>query len=189
MVSEARKQSMASMETDYSEDTYFRWKIKWRLEHLGVLRIMGEKVLVLSSMKVHHQSGSIPYPSLGCDQKLVGLTKKGAHVKLTAFSSLRSISLKLVVKLITWITSLPAWPKWRYIELRQTQSKSITWKTWVWFLSLQKRTHTSNLYNLRMKFPFSKSTQRFSSLKYLEYSHSTLLVDQQTNKQQQQQQF
>ena len=30
-------QSMAWMETDYSELTHFRWKIKWRLEHLGVL--------------------------------------------------------------------------------------------------------------------------------------------------------
>ena len=37
MVSEARKQSMAWMETDYSKHTYFRWKIKWRLEHLGAL--------------------------------------------------------------------------------------------------------------------------------------------------------
>ena len=75
--------------------------LKAFLERLGALGIMGEKVLVLSSMKVHHQSGSIPYPSLGCDQKLVSLTKKGLILKLTAFSSLRSISLKLVVKLIT----------------------------------------------------------------------------------------
>ena len=42
MVSEARKQSMAWMETDYSKHTYFRWKIKWRLEHLGALEIVGE---------------------------------------------------------------------------------------------------------------------------------------------------
>ena len=42
MVSEARKQSMAWMETDYSKHTYFRWKIKWRLEHLGALGTMGE---------------------------------------------------------------------------------------------------------------------------------------------------
>ena len=33
---------MAWMETDYSKDTHFRWKIKWRLEHLGALRIMDE---------------------------------------------------------------------------------------------------------------------------------------------------
>ena len=33
---------MAWMETDYSKHTYFRWKIKWRLEHLGALGIMGE---------------------------------------------------------------------------------------------------------------------------------------------------
>ena len=31
---------MAWMETDYSKHTYFRWKIKWRLEHLGALGIM-----------------------------------------------------------------------------------------------------------------------------------------------------
>ena len=40
MFSEARKQSMAWMETDYSK--HFRWKIKWRLEHLGALGTMGE---------------------------------------------------------------------------------------------------------------------------------------------------
>ena len=33
---------MAWMETDYSKRTHFRWKIKWRLEHLGTLGIMGE---------------------------------------------------------------------------------------------------------------------------------------------------
>ena len=42
MVSEARKQSMAWMETDCSKHTYFRWKVKWRLEHLGALGTMGE---------------------------------------------------------------------------------------------------------------------------------------------------
>ena len=33
---------MAWMETDYSKHTHFRWKIKWWLEHLGALGIMGE---------------------------------------------------------------------------------------------------------------------------------------------------
>ena len=42
MVYEVRKQSMAWMETDYSKHTHFRWKIKWRLELLGALGIMGE---------------------------------------------------------------------------------------------------------------------------------------------------
>ena len=42
MVYEARKQSMAWMETDYSKHTHFRWKIKWRLEHLGALGIIDE---------------------------------------------------------------------------------------------------------------------------------------------------
>ena len=45
MVCEPRKQSIAWMETDYSNHTHFRlirWKIKWRLEHWGALRIMGK---------------------------------------------------------------------------------------------------------------------------------------------------
>ena len=42
MVYEAGKQSMAWMETDYSKDTHFRWKIKWRLEYLSALGVMGE---------------------------------------------------------------------------------------------------------------------------------------------------
>ena len=42
MVYEARKQSMAWTKTDYSKDAHFRWKLKWRLEHLGALGIMGE---------------------------------------------------------------------------------------------------------------------------------------------------
>ena len=42
MVSEARKQSMAWMETYYSKHRYFRWKLKWRLEQLGALEIIGE---------------------------------------------------------------------------------------------------------------------------------------------------
>ena len=42
MVHEARKQSIAWMETDYSKHTHFLWKIKWRLEHLGTLGIMGD---------------------------------------------------------------------------------------------------------------------------------------------------
>ena len=33
---------MAWMETDYSKHTHFRWKIKWQLEHLGALGVMGE---------------------------------------------------------------------------------------------------------------------------------------------------
>ena len=42
MVYEAIKEWMASMEADYSKHTHFRWKIKWRPEHLGALGIMGE---------------------------------------------------------------------------------------------------------------------------------------------------
>ena len=42
MVSEAKTQAMAGMETDYSKRTY---KVKWRLEHLGAHGTMGEMVL------------------------------------------------------------------------------------------------------------------------------------------------
>ena len=42
MVYEARKQSMAWIETDYSKHTLFQWKIKWRLETLGALGMMGD---------------------------------------------------------------------------------------------------------------------------------------------------
>ena len=34
------------METDYSKHTHFQWKIRWRLEHLGALGIMGEAALL-----------------------------------------------------------------------------------------------------------------------------------------------
>ena len=33
---------MAWMEMDYSKNTYFRWKVKWRLEHLSALGTMSE---------------------------------------------------------------------------------------------------------------------------------------------------
>ena len=49
MVYEMRKQSMAWMEMDYSKHTHFRWKIKWRLEHLSVLGIMGEMAPLITS--------------------------------------------------------------------------------------------------------------------------------------------
>ena len=32
----------AWIETDYSKHMHFRWKIKWRLEHLSALGIVGE---------------------------------------------------------------------------------------------------------------------------------------------------
>ena len=33
---------MAWIETDYSKGTPFRWNLKWLLDHLGALGIMGE---------------------------------------------------------------------------------------------------------------------------------------------------
>ena len=54
MVSETRKQSIAWMEMDYSKHMYFRWKIKWWLEHLGMLGTMGETVpLNLNLLQKH----------------------------------------------------------------------------------------------------------------------------------------
>ena len=44
MFSEPRKQLMAWMEMDYSKHMHFQWKIKWRLEHCGMQRVMGEMV-------------------------------------------------------------------------------------------------------------------------------------------------
>ena len=43
---------MAWMETDDSKHTYFRWKIKWRLEHLGSLGIMGEAAPLMNSTQL-----------------------------------------------------------------------------------------------------------------------------------------
>ena len=51
MVYETRKQSMAWMQTDYSKHTYFRWKVKWRLEHLGALGVMGETAFIKEGEK------------------------------------------------------------------------------------------------------------------------------------------
>ena len=43
---------MAWMKTDYSKHTYFRWKIKWRLEHLGTLGIM----VIKAPLKIRSRS-------------------------------------------------------------------------------------------------------------------------------------
>ena len=48
MTCELRKQLMAWMEMDYSKHTYFRWKIRWWLEYLGLLGTMGETALLNS---------------------------------------------------------------------------------------------------------------------------------------------
>ena len=50
MVCEARTQAMAWMEMDYSKHTHFRCKIKWRLEHLGALGIMGGTAILTRSL-------------------------------------------------------------------------------------------------------------------------------------------
>ena len=38
---------MARLEMDYSKHTHVRWTIKWRLEHLGALRIIDETALLI----------------------------------------------------------------------------------------------------------------------------------------------
>ena len=48
MTCELRKQLMAWMEMDYSKHAHFRWKIRWWLEHLGLLGTMGETALLNS---------------------------------------------------------------------------------------------------------------------------------------------
>ena len=63
MVSEARKQSIAWMETDYSKHTNFRWKIKWRLKHLGTLGVMGA-ILALFSIGEFQPSLLLPEISI-----------------------------------------------------------------------------------------------------------------------------
>ena len=54
------------METDYSKHTHFRWKIKWRLEHLGALGIMGEI-----------------FPRRDCFHSLVKLNFQYSHLNVT----------------------------------------------------------------------------------------------------------
>ena len=58
MVYEARKQSMAWMETDYSKHTHFRWKIKWWPEHLGALRVMGGMEPLMHQLAIRSDSNS-----------------------------------------------------------------------------------------------------------------------------------
>ena len=43
---------MSWIETDYSKHTHFRWKIKWRLEHLGMQRITALFYNIIISMYV-----------------------------------------------------------------------------------------------------------------------------------------
>ena len=57
------------METDYSKDTHFRWKIKWRLEYLGALGSMGEMAPLVSHtghslFTVTQRSSSVPDSNL-----------------------------------------------------------------------------------------------------------------------------
>ena len=92
MVSEARKQSMAWMETDYSKHTHFRWKIKWRLELLGALRIMGETTPLRGFLSVNalracvyiymRQLSSFRAPTLW----FIALTVATCHIQYTFLS-------------------------------------------------------------------------------------------------------
>ena len=75
MVSEARKQSMAWMETDYSKHTHFRWKRKWRPEHLGALGIMGgrphQATELITSPVVNKNKGVADFKALLYDFNIV----------------------------------------------------------------------------------------------------------------------
>ena len=51
MVYKTRKQWMACMERDYSKCMPFQWKIKWQMELLGVLRIMGEMAPLIGPLQ------------------------------------------------------------------------------------------------------------------------------------------
>ena len=70
MVSEPSKQSMARMETDYSKHMHFRWKIKWRLEHLdalGILTLMNislPQFFLLNMNSLHWQHQQYHYNAL-----------------------------------------------------------------------------------------------------------------------------
>ena len=43
---------MPWMKTDFSKHTHFRWKRKWRLEHLGALGMMGETAPLINTFLV-----------------------------------------------------------------------------------------------------------------------------------------
>ena len=60
MVSDVRKQLMAWMEMHYSKHMYFRWKVKWRLEDLGTLGIMGETAPLENLLHFLQRVGEFP---------------------------------------------------------------------------------------------------------------------------------
>ena len=62
-VYETRKQSMAWMEMSYkypSNDSNFRWKIKWQLQLWDTLRIMGEATHLTAAPEAHHPECTSP---------------------------------------------------------------------------------------------------------------------------------
>ena len=98
MVYEARKQSMAWTETDYSKDAHFRWKIKLRLEHLGALGIMGETAPLTSSLSSHPRSqGLFPTPP----EKVLGTRMLSSPLSIVI------VLCSLRVSIRTYIIVLP----------------------------------------------------------------------------------
>ena len=64
MVFETRKQSLAWTEHGLQislKNTHYRWKIKWRLELLGTLRIMGETAFS-TPLSSYHRLVPCPEP-------------------------------------------------------------------------------------------------------------------------------
>ena len=72
---------MAWMETDYSKHTHFRWKIKWRLEHLGALGVMGEIAIAfrqayLFQIHIDSQQAASEYKSKRGTKKYGGVPQR-----------------------------------------------------------------------------------------------------------------
>ena len=77
---------MAWMESDYSKHTHFQWKIKWWLEHLGALGIMGLRFNISLSLQwpsvlYHSSQTTVELLCHPTDQLLVPL--RHFHVMLT----------------------------------------------------------------------------------------------------------
>ena len=117
MVFEARKQSMAWMETDYSKHRNFRLKIKWRLEHLGALGIMGDDYGFWYCVKNLHKLSPSSSPEV-------------------------RICLRSCIKLLCWITfpntSTSQFPNldWMWSNIQQDQGWRMAWKSWGTYLQV-----------------------------------------------------
>ena len=102
MVSEPRNGSMAWMETDC-----LRWKIKWRLEHVGALGIMGETVssnVKTSLVFCYKMEKSFPTPLFSKLYK----DRVSDRCNLGRFECLYQLLLSLLIMMVmmTWLLLL-----------------------------------------------------------------------------------